>query len=305
MKKIVKVFAAAMAMSVLAGCTDATAKLPDSASAVFSVGSKTVTKGDIYAMMNASSGAVTAVNNANRVIARAEIEVTDEMKESAQSTMDSYKTYYGDTFTTYLEQMGMTDEEYLNDYLIPSLQAEKLSSKYVEENFVKIISMYSPRKATILNFSSEDDANAALSELKDGSKDAATAAKDHNSTSTGTSSIYTLESTDIDSTVRTVLNSSTPDDGWTMVPASDSSSYVVLRVDDSDPENFRDEAVETLAALTNVQNDSTTYWFKKYGFHIYDKTIYDAVAADYPDNLVQNLPAETEEPETTAETAGE
>ena len=305
MKKIVKVFAAAMALSVLAGCTDATAKLPDSTSAVFSVGSKTVTKGDIYAMMNASSGAVTAVNNANRVIARAEIEVTDEMKESAQSTMDSYKTYYGDTFTTYLEQMGMTDEEYLNDYLIPSLQAEKLSSKYVEENFAKIISMYSPRKATILSFSSEDDANAALSELKDGSKDAATAAKDHNSTSTGTSSIYTLESTDIDSTVRTVLNSSKPDDGWTMVPASDSSSYVVLKVDDSDPENFRDEAVETLAALTNVQNDSTTYWFKKYGFHIYDKTIYDAVAADYPDNLVQNLPAETEEPETTAETTGE
>ncbi|MBQ7992130.1 MAG: hypothetical protein IJM63_07195 [Solobacterium sp.] len=295
MNSKVKVFASALALTVLAGCTDATAKLPDSSTALFSVGNKTITKGDVYSLMNSTSGASTAINEANKVIARAEIEVTDEMKESAESTLESYKTYYGDTFTTYLEQMGLTDEEYLNDYLIPSLQAEKLSSKYVDENFAQVISTYMPIKATLLTFTTEDDANKALSELKDGSKDAATAAKDNNSTSTGTSTIYTIESTDIDSTVRTVLNSAKPEDGWTMVPASDSSSYVVLKVDDHNPDNFRDEAAETLGSLTNVQNDSTTYWFKKYGFHIYDKTIYDAVAADYPDNLVQNLPADETE----------
>ncbi|MDO4413769.1 MAG: hypothetical protein Q4C20_01685 [Erysipelotrichaceae bacterium] len=295
MNSKIKVILSAAALMTLAGCTDASAKLPDSSTAVFSVGNKTVTKGDIYAMLNSSYGASVAVTNANKVISREEIEVTDEMREQAESTLESYKTYYGDTFTTYLEQMGITDEEYLNDSLIPSLQAEKLSGKYIEENFDKIVSMYTPLKATLLSFSSEDDANAALSELKDGSKDAATAAKDHNSTSTGESKIYTIESTDIDSTVRTVLNSSKPEDGWTMVPASDSSSYVVLKVDDNDPNNFKDEAIETLSSVENINNDSTTYWFKKYGFHIYDKAVYDAVAADYPDNLVQNLPAEETE----------
>ena len=295
MNRTIKGFASVLALVMLAGCTDASAKLPDSSTAIFSVGSKTVTKGDIYANLNSSIGATTAINNANKVIARAEIEVTDEMKKDAESTLESYKSYYGDTFTTYLEQMGITDTEYMEEYLIPSLQAAELSSKYIEENFDKIAAMYTPRKATLLSFTSEDDANAALSELKDGSKDAATAAKDHNSTSTGTSEIYTIESTEIDSTVRTVLNSAKPDDGWTMVPASDSSTYVVLEVDDNDPNNFRDEAIEKLSSVTNIQNDSTTYWFKKYGFHIYDKAIYDAVAADYPDNLVQNLPAEVTE----------
>lgn len=295
MNSRMKAIAAGLALITLTGCTDAMAKLPDSSTTIFTVGGKSVTKGDVYSMLNSTVGATTAINNANKVISQAEIEVTDEMKESAESTLESYKTYYGDTFTTYLEQMGITDEEYLNDYLIPSLQAEKLSGKYIEENFAKIISMYTPLKATLLTFSSEDDANAALSELKGGSKDAATAAKDHNSTSTGESKIYTIESTDIDSTVRTVLNSSKPDDGWTMVPAADSSSFVVLKVDDNNPENFKDEAIETLSDVKNIQNDSTTYWFKKYGFHVYDKTVYDAVAADYPDNLVQNMPAEVTE----------
>lgn len=290
-----KAFVSVLALLMLAGCTDAQAKLPDSSTAVFSVGNKTVTKGDVYANLNSSVGATTAINNANKVIAREEIEVTDEMKEQAQSTLDSYKSYYGDTFTTYLEQMGITDTEYVEDYLIPSLQAAELSGKYVEENFDKIVSMYIPLKATLLTFSTEDDANAALSELKGGTKDAATAAKDHNSTSSGESSIYTIESTDIDSTVRTVLNSSKPEDGWTMVPSSDSSTYVVLKVDDNDPNNFKEEAIDKLADVTNIQNDSTTYWFKKYGFHIYDKAIYDAVAADYPDNLVQNMPADETE----------
>lgn len=304
MKKL-KAVISVLALCTLTGCTDAVAKLPGSSETLFSVGSKSVTKGDVYTMLKSSSGAVTAITNANKVISREEIEVTDEMKEQAQSTLDSYKTYYGDTFTTYLEQMGMNDEEYLNDYLIPSLQAEKLTGKYIEENFAKVVSMYAPIKATVLTFTSEDDANAALSELKDGSKDPATAAKDHNSTSTDTSEIYTIESTDIDSTVRTVMNSAKPEDGWTMVPASDSSSYVVLKVDDSDVENYRDEAIEKLSSITNITNDSTTYWFKKYGFHIYDKVIYDAVAADYPDNLVQNMPADEETPaasEAPAET---
>ena len=64
------------------------------------------------------------------------------MKKDAESTLESYKSYYGDTFTTYLEQMGITDTEYMEDYLIPSLQAAELSSKYIEENFDKIAAMY-------------------------------------------------------------------------------------------------------------------------------------------------------------------
>ncbi len=303
MKKINTVFASALLVSVLAGCTDATAKLPDSSTPLFSVGSKTVTKGDVYAAMAGSNGASQAVNDVNRLIAQAEVELTDEMKTQAEESLSSYKTYYGDTFTKHLEQIGMSEQEYLENYLIPSLQAEQLTPKYITENYDKVVADYAPVKATLLEFTSQDDANAALSELKDGSKDAATAAKDHNSASKGTSTIYTIESTDLDSTVRTMLHSAVPDDGWFVVAETDGATFIVMRIDDNDPQNFKDEAVSTLQNVSAVANDATTYWFRKYNFHIYDKTLYDAVASDYPNNFVQEMKEEAPAAET-AEDSG-
>ena len=303
MKKMNKVLASALLVTLCAGCTDATAKLPDSSTPLFSVGNKTVTKGDLYAVMSGTNGATQAINDVNRIIAQKEIELTDEMKEQAQSSLESYKLYYGDTFTKHLEQVGMTEEEYLEKYLIPSLQAEQLTPKYIEENYDKVAAEYAPVKATLLEFSSQDDANAALSELKDGSKDPAAAAKDHNSASKGTSAIYTIESTDLDSTVRTMLHSAKPDDGWFLVPETDGATFIVMRIDDNDVQSIKDDAIEALKNVTAVNNDSTTYWFKKYNFHIYDKTLYDQVASDYPYNFVQEMTEE--EPAAEAPAAEE
>ena len=288
MKKINLLLASVLALT-LAGCTDATAKISDAKTALVTVGKTSVTKGSVYSLMNSSVGATTAVNDASKTIASAEIEVTDDMKATAQSTLNSYKSLYGDTFTSYLEQKNITEEDYINDYLIPSQQAEKLTSKYLEENFDQVASDYQVVKATILEFTSEDDAKAALAELKAGTKTAAEAASGHNSTSTGTSTVYTLNSTDVNSAVRTVITSGTPDDGWSMVPEDTVNTFAVVKVDDNDPSNFKDEAITALASIDSVSSASTTYFFKKYNFHIYDKTVYDGVAADHPDNLVQNM----------------
>lgn len=288
MKKSNLILASVMGL-LLAGCTDATAKLPDSSTALITIGKKDITKGDVYSLLNGGYGAQTAINNANKVIASNEIEVTDEMKETAQSTLDSYKSMYGDTFTSYLEQANMTEEDYINDYLIPSQQAEKLTSKYIEEEFDELCDSYKVVKATVLEFSSQDEANAALSALKDGSKTASEAASENNSTSSGTSTVYTLSSSDLNSTVRTVITSASPDDGWTMIPEDDGATYAVVKVDDNDPNNYKDEAITALSSEDNISSAATTYFFKKYNFHIYDKVVYDGVEANYPDNLVQDM----------------
>jgi len=303
MKKAKYVLASVMLLSVLSGCKDASAKLKDSGTALFSVGSKTVTKGDVYSVMNSMDGASGAVSSATKYISSKEIEVTDEMKQNAQSTLESYLAYYGDSFTAYLEQNGMTQDEYVADYLIPSLQASELVKKYITDNFAALVERYKPVKATILTFTASEDADAALSELKDGSKSAAEAASGHNSSSNGQSQLYTTE-TSLDSLVRTVLTSSKPEDGWVKTPNADGSEFSLIHVDNADTESFRDEIITALAGITNVSSDSSTYWFKKYGFHIYDKTLYDAISADYPDYLVQDIKeaAETETAETdTAE----
>lgn len=291
MKRNHLILASLLLIAPLAGCSDAQAKLNDSKTVLFSVGKESVTKGQLYSLMNATAGASTAIADANKAICAKEIKVTDDMKTSSQSTLDNYKTMYGDSFTEYLDSAGMNEEDYMNDQLIPSLQAEKLTSKYIEENWKNVKKLYKPVKATILEFTSDDDAKAALSELNDGSASATDAAANHNSSSSGSSEIYTIESSDVDSMVRTVLTSMKPDDGWKEVPASSGGNYYLVHVDDNDADNFKDEATDTLSSIDQVSKDSTTYFFKKYNFHVYDKTIYDALASDYPDYLVQDMNA--------------
>ncbi len=272
-----------------AGCSDAQAKIKDSSTVLFSVGNKSITKGDLYSLMNATAGATTAINDANKMICDQEIEITDEMKESAEKTLTSYKSMYGDTFASYLEQSNMTEDDYLNDYLIPSLQAEKLTEKYITDNWNSVVSFYKPVKATVLEFTTTDDAKAALSELNDGSASPAEAASNHNSSSNGQASIYTIESQDVDSLVRAALNSNTPDDGWKEIPASNGSAFYLIRIEDNTPDNFKDEVMQAFESIDQISNDATTYFFKKYNFVIYDKIVYDAVEANYPNNLVQNM----------------
>ena len=44
-----------------------------------------------------------------------------------------------------------------------------------------------------------------------------------------------------------------------------------------------------LQKINQVSADASTYFFKKHNFHIYDKTIYDAIKDKYPDILVQDM----------------
>ncbi|WP_108774065.1 hypothetical protein [Lactimicrobium massiliense] len=291
-KAILASAAVAMALT-LAGCKDASAKLKDSSTVLFTVGKKKVTKGNVYETMVNMAGASTAINNATNTIASQEVEITDDIKAQAESTLNTYKSMYGDTFTSYLEQSNMSEDDYLNDYLIPSLLASQLTDKYIEAKWDDLISMYKPCKATVLSFTSLDDANAALDELKAGTSDAATAASNHNSSSDGTSEIYTTQSSSLDSMVRAILSSLTPDDGWNEVTGSDGSTYYLVKVDSNDTDSMHDDIVSALSSISNVSSDATTYYFRKYKFHVYDITLYNAIKASYPDNLVQDMAEST------------
>lgn len=289
MKNTNLLLASLLLITPLAGCSDAQANLKDGSTVLVKVGKEKITKEKLFQLMNSTSGAATVIADATKTISSAEVEVSDEMKENAENTLTSYKSMYGDTFNSYLEQNNMSEDDYLNKNLIPALQAEKLPELYIEQNWKKVIKLYEPVKATVLEFTSSDDANNALSALKDGSKTPAEAASENNSSSSGESKIYTLDDTDLDSTAHSVITNGSPDDGWSMVPTTSGDTVYVIRVDDNDPDNFKDEAITKLTSINNISSDANTYFFKKYKFHIYDITIYNAISSDYPDYLVQNL----------------
>ncbi len=303
MKKLTAILASGFVLVSLAGCSDAKAKLANSSDVVMTIGSTKVTKGQIYETMFNSAAESTAINDAKNAIAAKEIEVTDDMKSSAESTLSYYKSMYGSTFSSYLESSGMSEEDYVNTVLIPAQQSDELVKKYIEENFASLSDHYHPIQATVLSFTSEDDANAALSELKDGTSSASEAAKNHNSSSSGNPEIITINTTTYDSSLLAVLRSASPDDGWTMLPGSSENTYYVARVESNTPEDYKDDAISALASITAVSDDSDTYWFRKYGFHVYDIDLYNAIKEKDSKYLIQAMTDASPSPEASESAA--
>ena len=286
--KMKHVFAGACALALLAGCSDASAKLQNSSETVMTVGNTSFSKGDLYQMMMNSIGGDEVYGDVMEYISDQEVELTDEMKEEATNMLDFYTMMYGTQFSDYLSSSGMTEDEYVEKVIIPSLKSEKLTGVYVDANFDSLCASFSPIQAIILSFTSEEDASAALSELKDGSASAAEAASAHNSTSTGTEEIITSDSLTYDSAVLSVIRSGSVDDGWVEVPSSDGSSFYLVKIVSKTPSEFKDDAVTTLSGISTVTDAATDYFLRKYSFHVYDISVYNSLKENHPAILVQD-----------------
>ena len=290
---------------LLSGCSDASAKLSDSSTVLMTVGNESITKGEVYSLLNNVSGGSTVINDAMKVICDLEVEVTEDMQTSAQNTYDMYAVLYGDSFTSYLDSYGYTEETYISDVLIPSLQQDELPTKYVEQNFDALVEQYQPVQAIVLTFTTEEDKNTALSELNDGSKTAEEVASEFSLTESGTAEIFTIDDTSYDTSVTSLIRSSTADDGWQEVALEDGSAWYLVKVVETDATAIQDAVTEKLASLSDVQTDATVYFLKKYNFHVYDITVYNQIQESNPDYLVQDATEATASATTEASATAE
>ncbi len=285
-KNIVLLASSLLALSTITGCKDATASLKDKSTVVMKVGNTAITKGEVYSTLFSSYGYTQAVTDAKHVIANSEIEVTDDMKEQADSIVEMYKSYYGDQFTSMLEANNLTEDEYKEKY-ITSLQTSELTNKYIDDEFDALVLEYTPVKATILSFTEEDKADEALTALNDGSMTASEAATEYESSKDGSSEIITINTTDYDSEALALVRSNTSDDGWAKVTSSSSGTTYLIHVDDKDANNFKDDFKDSISSTDAVEDDAITYFFKKYNFHVYDINLYNAISENNPEALVQ------------------
>lgn len=282
-----------MVLSLLSGCSDATASLKNGSETLMKVGKTAITKQQVYDIMYNYAGSTQVVSDATKVITSQEVEVTDEMKESAQSTLDMYKMIYSDSFASYLEDAGLSEEDYINDYLIPSLQAEKLTDLYIDECYDTLLERYKPIKATVLKFTDTDTANSALSALKDGTMTAEEAVNEFETDSTGEPEIITIDST-YDSVAMAALRAASPDDGWMIVSASYGTDVYVMHLDENNTDSIKDEITESFAKISDINDQATAHYFEKYGFHVYDINLYKALRDSNPTLLNQEVPVSAE-----------
>ena len=170
-----KCLPAILAILLIAGCQDATAKYnPETGTdelkknELIQFNDYAVTKEDVYNIMFYSNGANTAYNLAETAVLDKEVEVTEDMKNTAKSNLDFYKQIYGDSFEPMLQDLGITEEEYAEKYLTLGSRRQALLEKYIDDHFDKMYAEYTPMNAIVIPVSAEDTSDKIVEGLKGG-----------------------------------------------------------------------------------------------------------------------------------------
>lgn len=304
--KIVLVLGAAL---MLGGCGNATANISHGSDVIGTIGSTSITDGDIYGSLKSSSGYSYALTMIREQIFAREIEVTDEMRQQAQDEYDQYAEQYeaqdtGMTAEEYVIYLGYESvDDYINKVYLPNYEQQALNAKYMDDDNANFLEEYEPVKAQIIQTSDQDTASQALEALNNGD-DFADVAEEYNDSTTydGSEQIVTTQS-GLPTAVMTKLNDA--EDGTLVnevIADTTNGYYYVVRLVSKDYETIKDDIVEALQDNTTLTNDAMVYYLKKYNFTVYDVDIFNALRDSNPEYLVQRpeLAKEAESDSTTA-----
>lgn len=304
--KIVLVLGAAL---MLGGCGNATANISHGSDVIGTIGSTSITDGDIYGSLKSSSGYSYALTMIREQIFAREIEVTDEMRQQAQDEYDQYAEQYetqdtGMTAEEYVIYLGYESvDDYINKVYLPNYEQQALNAKYMDDDNANFLEEYEPVKAQIIQTSDQDTASQALEALNNGD-DFADVAEEYNDSTTydGSEQIVTTQS-GLPTAVMTKLNDA--EDGTLVnevIADTTNGYYYVVRLVSKDYETIKDDIVEALQDNTTLTNDAMVYYLKKYNFTVYDVDIFNALRDSNPEYLVQR-PELAEEAESNSTTA--
>ena len=276
-----------VSLLLLAGCGNATARYTDTNELVkFSDGS--ITKQQIYEMMLTDSGATTAYDLAMNAVFEKEVPVTDEMKETAQQSLDFYKQLYGEGYESMLTSLGVTEEEYVNEYITKGTRRSKLLSNYITEHYEELCTEYHPMSAVIIPVSSNDDSDKIVAALKEGKtiSDILTELK-----MTASTDPVTVLNTDtlLPESVRKAVMSEDTAGKWIRIKISDpskdpnnASSYIILSKA-YDKEGKKEDLVSAFSSDDVVAGKIIGYYFNKYNFQMHDVNLRNAFEKEYPE----------------------
>ena len=104
---------------------------------VISVDGKTITADDLYSELKEQNGRNVAINMIDEYILNKEYETTDDIKASAEATIESYKNTYGDNYEAFLEYNGISSDSELKELLIANSKLTLVTEDYIENNLTE------------------------------------------------------------------------------------------------------------------------------------------------------------------------
>ena len=127
----------AILLIVLIGVSTKNTKTKDGNDIVVQVDGKTITANDLYEELKKQSGQSVEINLIDDYILNKEYETTSEMEESAESTIETYKNTYGDSYEQFLEYNGISDDNELKELLIKNSKLTSATEDYIKDNLTE------------------------------------------------------------------------------------------------------------------------------------------------------------------------
>ncbi len=277
---------------LLAGCADASATVKNGSSAIITVGGKKVTKEQVYELLRAQNDSSTALNIIKTYICDKEVETTDDITTTAQASLQKAKDNYGEDFDTYLSYYGYTDEnDYYTNVCLTDAKYAELTDTYVNENWDALLDTYWPSQVQILETEDADAATSALTQLKAGADFATLAASISTKSDTlfdGTIQVVSSNDSDtLPTFVQDFIKETNQAELSGVIQNDSGDKFYIVNLISKDALSYKKDAVAEIETSTTLETEMMAYYYKKYNFHTYDKTLRDYLETNYPTYLNQ------------------
>lgn len=281
MKKLLGI---ALTILLLVGCSsNATTQISNKDEVLFKIEDAAITRGDVYSMLRFQQIGQIIVNDAQQKLIETKVELTDDIKKEAETSLKEAKEQFGDYFAVYY---GNSDDETLMEQIfIPAARQKVLLSNYYEENTDTLIKELEPVKVHVLYYDSEETATTAKNKLEQGSSVAEVITELGANSNHGVNreEPQIMSKTKLPEVVKSFIES---EEGklkeWSKTPLKDVSEtkfYVVKLIED-DSNALKDEYKANFLNDQEATNKVFTSLFKEAKFNVYDQAIYDGIKAN-------------------------
>lgn len=274
MKKIIILLTLLLALTA---CADAVARITNPNGTVVQIGDQKITRGQLFEFMSSSDTSTIVINMAKDIVRNDRVEITEEVRELAQVDLEVMKSILKDGFLAGIKRLGfLSEEDYFERALIPLAQQNIMMRAHIETNFDSIIATYFPRRARIIEFRVEADANRVLDLIKAGQNTeelgrANTTSRDF----FGQLATYHRDST-IPNELKTFLREATGPTLTQSVIRANNLFYIV-EIIEAVPSRFKEEVITSLSSNAALIDQMWLNEFRTSGFAIYDINVFNAI----------------------------
>ncbi|MEG0823093.1 MAG: hypothetical protein RR929_04235 [Erysipelotrichaceae bacterium] len=290
MKKIITLGITGIMLLTLSGCGSTNTKVSDSDMVLISIGNEKYTKEDLYSEIKEKMSTNVIPSIIDTKLFELEVPTTPELEAKAKESLEAMKTSLGENFPMYLAQMGYTDEtKFYNERILSSTKMAGLATKYVNDNYDKMVKEYNPVKVQIMQVTNKEEGTKAI-ELIKGGKTLEEAyvelAKTPSPTAVykGKEQIVTT-GTDVPTVITEQLKTLEKDQVSGVIEDSANQAFYVVKVLDKDANNYKEGAASSMASSTAVSKKAFSHYLEVHDFAFHDQGIRDSFAKSLPEYL--------------------